>query len=301
MAAILIGKEVGELADELVAYGAERVYLAEDSRLELYQSEAYAEILAGLIREGPPEVVLVGATSIGTDLAARVAAKVGTGLTAHCIDLYIEDIEGRPVLTQIVPGWGGNLAVKIVCPRHRPQMATVKAGVLEKPTRDDERRGEIVSLVPRLGEESFRARSVALVEEEGEEETPLEEAERIVAVGWGMNSVGGIQPARDLAELLHAVLAGTRPVVDKGWLPDTRMIGQSGKTVRPKLFVSLGASGAMHFTTGFSKAKLVLAVDQNRQAPIFEVCDLGIVGNLQKILPCLLDEIRSAEATQPQH
>ncbi|MFC1974618.1 electron transfer flavoprotein subunit alpha/FixB family protein [Chloroflexota bacterium] len=227
------------------------------------------------------------------DLAPRVAAKVKTGLTAHCTDLYIDKAGDKPQLIAVVPGWGGNLMVKIACPEKRPQMATVKPGVMEKPDRVKDRQGQIIRIETNINDADFRARTIEIIEEKPSG-IPLDEADIIVAGGWGLESVGGFELVEELAEVLGGAVGGTRPAVDKGWLPEERMIGSSGKTVSPKFFISAGASGAMHFTTGFLKSKVILAIDKNPKAPIFEVCDLGIVGDLGKIIPCLVGELKAA-------
>lgn len=291
-AAVVIGDRVEQLARELADYGAEKVYLVEDPRLQLYQSDVYANLVTDLINQHQPEIVLVGATDIGRDLAPTIAAKLGTGLTAHCVDLYIEEIEGKPQLIQVVPGWGQNLMIKIVCPEKRPQMATVRPGVMLKPDKVKRRDGEIIRVEIDINDSDFRARTLEMVEEEPAG-VPVEAAEVVVAGGWGLYTRGGVEYAEELAQLLGAALGGTRPVVDAGWMAKDRMIGQSGKVVSPRLFISLGASGAIQFTTGFLNAKVILAIDQNPNAPIFEVADIGIVGDLRDVLPCLLEELRA--------
>lgn len=288
---LLVGSGVEKLASDLSAQGAERVYLVDDPRLGYYQSEAYAGIVADLVKEHVPEIFLLGATEIGEDLAPRVAAKLGTGLTAHCVDLRIKERDGVPLLYQTVPGWGGGNKIDIICPEKRPQMATVKPGVFDLPAAKKDKRSEVVRVPPQLGDKHFRARTIE-VKQEPLCELPLAEAEVVVAAGWGVYSLGGIEPVRRLAEAACGAVAGTRPMVDKGLIPQDRMIGQSGKVVSPRLFISLGASGAMHFTTGFERAKFVLAIDQNPKAPIFEVADVGIVGDLREVLPCLIEEFQ---------
>jgi len=292
LAAVLIGDKVEGLAPELIAHGADKVYLAQDAQLRLYQSGPYARILADLIAQYQPEILLIGGTSLGRDLAPRVAAKARTGLTAHCVDLYIEEIEGKPQMVQVVPGWGGGLMLKILCPERRPQMATVTPGIMERPVRDEARQGEVIPVTPRVEAKDLRARTVEMMEEKVEG-IPLEAADVVVAAGWGLYSMGGAEPAERLARLLGGAVAGTRPAVDKGWVPPERMIGQSGKTVKPRLFISLGASGAMHFTTGFLKSKTILAIDRNPQAPIFQICDVGIVGDLRDVLPVLEAKLKA--------
>lgn len=291
-----LGGEVGavvlnraDMAKELIAGGADRVYVLEHPALDFRLALTATAALAWLVRERRPEAVLAGATSFGTDLAARLAARLRTGLTAHCIDLYIEEVEGRKQLVQVVPGWGGNLALRILCPERRPAMATVKPGVLEKSAPQVHHQGEVIRLTPPV-EADQRLQLLDAVEEP-KGEAGLEEAGVVVAGGWGLFCAGGFDQAQHLCSLLGGAMAGTRPTVDKGLLPPERMLGHSGKTVSPKLLMSLGASGAVHFTSGFLRAKAVLAIDQNPQAPIFGACDVGIVGDLKEVLPLLVEEI----------
>jgi len=298
LASVLIGDEVEETAWELIFHGAEKVYLLEDVRLRYYQSEAYARLLAGVIEEHGPQVVLIGATEIGKELAPKVAAKLRTGLTAHCIDIYVGEVDAAPYLIHVVPGWGGNLVMQIIFPQKRPQIATVKPGVLSKAVRDENNKGEIVRVKFRLKDEDFSRIETIEVVEERPKGKPVESADVVVCGGWGMNALGDFSKAQELADILGGVVAGTRPAVDKGWVEEGRMIGQSGKTVSPGLFVSLGASGAMHYTTGFMGSKVVLAVDQNPQAPIFQVADIGIVGDLREVLPYLIEELRKERMTR---
>jgi electron transfer flavoprotein alpha subunit len=288
---VLLGDQVEGLAQELIDYGAQKVYGLENKKLRLYQSGAYARLIAELVKEYQPELFLLGATMVGMDLAPRVAAKMKTGLTAHCSDLYLEEIAGQKKLIAVVPGWGGNIIVKIACPQAIPQMATVRSGVFEKPEKESGRKGEIAKISAKFEGKDERVETVELVESKPVGMT-VEEAEIVIGGGWGFQSVGGFQLAEELAEVLGGVTAGTRPAMDAGWIKEDRMIGSSGKTIAPKLFISAGASGAMHFTTGFSKAKVIVAIDQNANAPVFDVADLGMVGDLGKIIPCLIQELK---------
>jgi electron transfer flavoprotein alpha subunit len=290
LVAILVGHGVEKLALELSVH-ADKVYAVDDPKLELYQNQAYASAVADLIREHKPEILLMGATEIGEDLAPCVAAKVKTGLTTHCIDIRIEDYEGIPILFQTVPGWGGAKRIDIICPQARPQMATVKPGVFATAATTKDRKGKVSIISPQLDDRLFRAKTVAM-KEKRPSELPLEEAKVVVAAGWGINSLGSLDQVQELSDVVGGAIAGTRPLLDKGYIAETQMIGQSGKTVSPKLFISLGASGAMHFTTGFEKAKYVLAVDQNPQAPIFQVADVGIIGGLREVMPHLIEEFK---------
>ena len=291
LVSVLVGSGVEDSASELLSHGADKVYVIDDPRLEHYQNQAYAAVIADLIKEHQPEIFLLGATAIGEDLAPCIAAKVGTGLTAHCIDLRMEDCDGVSTLHQTVPGWGGGKRVDIICPQQRPQMATVKPGVFVVPHGKKHRKGQIVRVSPRLDDRLFRARTVEITEE-AQCGLPIEEADVVVAAGWGVNALGNMDLVRELAEVLEGAVAGTRPLLDKGWITPDCMIGQSGKVIGPNLFISLGASGAMHFSTGFERAKFVLAVDHNPQAPIFQAADVGIVGDLREVLPPLIEEFR---------
>lgn len=288
--AVIVGNNVEELAAEVAAHGANKVYQIDSPELEFYHSQAYASIIADLLREQTPDIFLIGATEIGEDLAPCIAAKLNTGLTAHCIDLKIRDYRGTPVLFQTVPGWGGGMRVDIICPQARPQIATVKPGVFAAAARREEVR-QVIKITPKLTEKMFRARTVEMLKEEVFE-LPLEEAEVVVSAGWGCNSLASLNQARELSEICGGALAGTRPMLDKGYITADCMIGQSGKIVAPKLFISLGASGAMHFTTGFERAKFILAVDQNPRAPIFQVADIGIVGDVSEVVPALIQEFK---------
>jgi len=289
--AVVIGDTCSSCANELISYGADRVVAVEDSRLALYQSGAYARVLADVLVDRAPEVTLIGGTSVGMDLAPRVAAILETGLTAHCVDLYIDTIDGTDQLVQVVPGWGGKIMIKILCPEQRPQMATVRPGVMEKGIPDYSRKGEIVAMTPDLNDDDFMARTLEFVKEK-ETGVVLESADIVVSGGFGLYASGGFQLVEQLADALGGEVAGTRPAFDHGWITEERMIGQSGKTLRPRLFVSVGASGAMHYTTGFQKAKVIVAIDRNPDAPIFTVSDIGIVGDLNTIVPRIIEELQ---------
>jgi electron transfer flavoprotein alpha subunit len=294
VSAICIGDDCTLLGNELISYGSDRVFLIEDNRLALYQSDVYAKILAGILSERKPDIVLVGGTSIGMDIASRVAAKLRTGLTAHCVDLYIETIDGKDQLIQVIPGWGGTMMVKIVCPEHRPQMATVRPGIVEKTQPDYSRKGKIIPVIPEFSDDDFGAKTLELVEEESKGGS-LEDTDIIISGGFGLYSSGGFTLIEQLAHALHGEVAGTRPAFDHEWIAEDRLIGQSGKNVQPKLFVSVGASGAMHYTTGFMKSKIIVAIDKNPSAPIFDRADIGIVGDLNRIVPFIIEELKKQE------
>ncbi len=290
VSAVVIGEECGACAGELVAHGADRVFVVEDGRLRLYQADAFTAILCRIIGETRPGLVLLGATSVGADLAPAVAARLATGLTAHCTDVQIETIEGREQPVMTVPGWRGNMMVKIVCPERRPVMATIRPGVMDRRAPDPSHKGDIVALEAGFGEGDVRARTVEWVPEAGED--VLEQARVVVSGGFGFYEAGGTALLEELALAAGGVTAGSRPACDAGWVPESRLIGQSGKTVSPDLFISVGASGAPHYTTGFAKSKIIVAVDRNPKAPIFDVADFGIVGDLREILPAFVAELK---------
>jgi len=287
VAAVLAGTDSEEAVTELMNYGADRVYLADDPSLNAFDTESCARLVSSLVQSYNPEIFLWGATSLGSEIAARVAAGLETGLIAHCIDLSIEKIEGIKQLAAVVVGWGGNITIRVICPKKRPQMATAKSGIFTLP-KPVERKGEVIRV--EVGEGTSRL-DIVEVEEAKESETTLEEAEAVVAGGWGMNCLGDFKPAEELAQLLGGGVGGTRPAVDAGWIPHEKMIGQSGITVAPRLLVTLGVSGAAQFATTVMGSRVILAVDKNPRAPIFEMADIGIVGDLQEVLPLLISKI----------
>jgi electron transfer flavoprotein alpha subunit len=291
VSAVLIGNQCGYLADSLIQHGASSVFVIEDPSLALYQSDLYPQLLTDLIIDLSPEIVLIGGTLIGSDLAPRVAAKLKTGLTAHCINLYIENIDGKNQLVQLVPGWSGNMIIKIICPEKRPQMATMRPGILEMSLPDLARKGIVVLVKPEISNQQRKVKTIEYVSEEPEGSS-ITDAKIIVSGGFGLESAGGFTLIEALAGIVHGEVAGTRPAFDRGWIPESRMIGQSGKTVKPELFISIGTSGATHYTTGFLKSETIVAIDRNPKAAIFAVADLGVIGDLREIIPCLIEELK---------
>ncbi|MBM2824940.1 MAG: Electron transfer flavoprotein alpha/beta-subunit [Dehalococcoidales bacterium] len=221
VAAVLAGTDSPQLVTELIEHGADKVYLAGDPALSPFDTELCAHFMSGLIASYQPDIVLWGATSSGRETAARTAARLGTGLTAHCIDLNIEEVEGSLQMVGVVAGWGGNLALKIICPEKRPQMATVKPGLFP-PALPLLRKGQVIPV--KMEGKTSRLEIVEVVEER-QESAILEEAEVIVVGGWGLSSLGGFQAANDLAEAIGGTSAGTRPALDAGWIPAEKVIG----------------------------------------------------------------------------
>jgi electron transfer flavoprotein alpha subunit len=283
---LLLGHQVAALADLAIAHGADLVLLADHPALEPYRLLPYTAVLAGACRDYQPAVLLFGATSLGLELAPRLAARLQTGLSAHCLDLQV-DADGR--LLALVPGWGGGVVATITCPRHQPQMATVMPGVLPKPA-PAPRSGQIIPLA--IGADlDLSGPQVLEVHREAPKARPLEEAEVVVAGGWGIGGPAGWRLLEELAALLGGAVGATRPPVDEGWALEEQMIGQSGKTVRPRLYIGVGISGMSHHLVGMDEAGFVVAINSDPQAPIFEVADLILVGDYREIIPPLLTEL----------
>ena len=287
VAALLLGAHVAPLTDRVIAHGADTVLIAEHPGLEPYRLLPYTAVLAKACRECQPSILLFGATSLGVELAPRLAARLNTGLSAHCIDLQL-DADGN--LLQMVPGWGGGVIATIRCPQHRPQMATVMPGVMKK-IQPSSRPGWVINLA--VGDDLDDSGPKVLETHREEPKTlPLEAAEVVVAGGFGVGGPEGWQLLENLAGLLGGAVGATRPPVDEGWALEEQMIGQSGKTVRPRLYIGVGISGMSHHVVGMDGSEVVVAINSDPKAPLFEVADIGVVGDFREILPPLLEEIR---------
>jgi len=282
---ILLGDNLNGQTQQLFAAGANKVYLGNDPELSSYQQEIYTEIIVSLAKKHQPEIMLIGSTSMGRELAPLVAARLETGLTAHCIDLALN--ENKPLEAR-VPAYGGLLT--ITCPEKRPQMATVAKGVFLTPEPDENRTGEIVPLdVP--GEVPRRIETLEIIREEPEGVT-LESAPTIVAGGGGAGDPEGWQVIADLAEVLNAALGSTRPAVDEGWTELETMIGQSGKMVNPDLYIGVGLSGELQHMVGIVGAQVMVAINNDAKSPVFEQVDYGIVDDCREFLPVLIEKIK---------
>lgn len=288
--AVIMGHEINSLAQELVKYGADEVLVADHPELVFYRTLPYARLLGKLVKEEKPNVVLLGATSQGRDLAPRVAARLQTGLTADCLDLSINK-EG--ILVQTKPSYGDNVMVDIIIPEHRPQMATVRPNVFPLPDRIDNREGEVTSVTVTLQPDDLKTVVKEIIAEE-HEASRLEEADVVICGGRGMGSKENFEQLYVLAEALGGAVGATRPAVDENWIDDAFQIGQSGKMVAPKLFIACGVSGAVQFTVGMEKSKIVVAINKDASAPIFNFATYGIVGDVREIIPTILHEITTA-------
>jgi electron transfer flavoprotein alpha subunit len=287
--ALLIGDGIREVAQELISFGADRVVVAEDPVVKEYRTEAYADIIVEQALSGKPEIVLIGATCFGRDLAPRVAARLRTGCTADCTELDIDTDTGVLIATK--PYFGRNLMADIVCPFHRPQMVTVRPGVMELKAQDRARHGEIISIDVTMKESDTRVKVIDTVRS-APEGVPLEEAEKVVACGMGVGDAKGFEAVRELADLMGAQLGATSLPVDEGWISEDRKIGQTGKTIKPKLYIGCGVSGAIQHSAGMINSECIVAINTNPKAEIFDFADYGIVGDVKEIVPAVIEILK---------
>ena len=289
LVAVLPCSDMAPDANALISYGADKVYLIDDEKLRHYKCDIYAKVLTDLVREHAPAIFLFGATAIGESLAPRVAARLQTGLTAACAELEIDKKER--ILKAYRPAIGGNVMAEIVCLERRPQMATVKPGVMEKPQKDHSRRGEVVNVKPLIANEDIVTRIVDVVCSK-EEAVDLERADVIVAIGRGPEKAEGLKLVRELAAVLNGAVGASRAAIEAGWISPYHQIGQTGKTVRAKLYIACGISGAIQHQVGMRSSKVIVAINNDARAPIFDIATYGIVGDLFQILPILTEAFR---------
>ncbi len=304
--AVLIGYQVGGLVDELAAYGADKVVVIDDPELKDYRTEPYTQALAGYINEFKPEIVLVGATAIGRDLGPRTSARVQTGLTADCTKLEIGDFPLTPVpgkeqkhkqLLMTRPAFGGNTIATIACPNNRPQMATVRPGVMQKITPVEGAKAEVINWKAPLEKNNCYV-EIEKVVKEVSSVADISEAKILVSGGRGVGSAENFKLLDDLAEAVGGVVSCSRAVVDNGWKPKELQVGQTGKTVRPHVYFAIGISGAIQHVAGMEDSDIIIAINKDENAPIFDVADYGIVGDLNKIVPLLTEKLKAAVAAK---
>jgi len=298
LCAVLPGDQVAAIARDLVCFGADKVYLAQSPQLAVFIEEAFTEVMTGLIKEHKPNIVLLGATAIGRSLAPRVASRLETGLTADCTGLEI-DPKTRNLL-QTRPAFGGNLMATIVCPNHRPQMASVRPKVFKPARRDQLRIGKIVRYDYKNHSLTQRARLLAVVKNSAQTAN-IAEADIIIAAGRGIGNSENFEMIKQLAQVLGGAAAASRAIVDAGWVPYAYQVGQTGKTVRPKLYIACGISGAIQHLVGMRSSETIVAVNKDPKAPIFNVADYCIVGDVLEVVPALIREtekIRSSEQAE---
>ena len=289
---IVLGDKVEQYAEGFIAAGADTVVLVEHEALAQFREDVFAKVLARVIGERKPEVVLAGATAIGRSVIPYVATILGTGLTADCTGLAIRPEDG--MLLQTRPAFGGNIMATIECPNTRPQMATVRPKVMAPAEPDPKRTGEIVRVAPL--DEELRSNVTVLesVESEGDQ-VNIQEVEALVSGGRGLGSEKGFAMLRELAAELNGAVAASRAAVDSGWIPYPHQVGQTGKTVSPKLYVACGISGAVQHLVGMQSSEVVVAINKDAEAPIFNVATYGLVGDLNEIVPELIRQLREAK------
>lgn len=303
--AVLIGSGVKGLADQLAEYGADRVIVVDDPELKEYRTEPYAHALASVINEYKPEIMLVGATAIGRDLGPTVSARVKTGLTADCTKLEIGDfpINAMPgqeqkhnQLLMTRPAFGGNTIATIACPDNRPQMATVRPGVMQKLPKEAGRAAEVIEYNPALEENNRYVEIMDIVKAVGNVENIMD-AKVLVSGGRGVGSAENFEMLRDLASCFKGgMVSCSRAAVENGWLAQDYQVGQTGKTVRPQIYFAIGISGAIQHVAGMEESDLIIAINKDEDAPIFDVADYGLVGDLKKIVPQLTAALKEANA-----
>lgn len=292
LCAILLGKNVDSIAKELVAYGADTVYTADDELLEKFTTDAYTKVITDAINEFKPEIVLYGATHIGRDLAPRIASRVSTGLTADCTKLEIDPDDKK--LKQTRPAFGGNIMATIICPNTRPQMSTVRPGVMEKAEKNDSRNGKIVPISFNLSKDDIRVEVIKTVKTK-KDLVSLTDANIIVSGGLGMGSPEGFEMLKQLADKLGGVVGASRAAVDAGWIDHSHQVGQTGTTVKPNLYIACGISGAIQHLAGMQNSDFIIAINKNETAPILDIADYGIVGDVKDIVPLLTEKLDSVD------
>lgn len=286
LCAILLGDEkVRAQADKLIHYGADKVYIVVAPELKTYQDEPYARILTKMVNLHKPEIVLTGATAIGRSLIPRAAVELETGLTADCTALEIDTETG--LLLQTRPAFGGNIMATILCKNHRPQMATVRHKVMKEAIPDSNLRGEIIEVSPDKEDLSTRTKVLSFVKEI-EETVNITEADIIVTGGRGIKGPENFKLIEQLAKVLNGAVGSSRACVDAGWIPYSHQVGQTGKTVQPKLYIACGVSGAVQHLVGMQSSETIVAINKDPHAPIFQVADYGIVGDIFEIIPELI-------------
>ncbi len=299
--AVLIGSGVKGLTDQLAEYGADKVIVVDDPELKDYRTEPYAHALSSVINEYKPDIVLVGATAIGRDLGPRVSARVATGLTADCTVLEIGDFPINPIpnqeqkhnqLLMTRPAFGGNTIATIACPDNRPQMATVRPGVMQKIEPVAGAKAEVIEYNPGFTPDNKYVEILEIVKEVSDV-VDIMDAKILVSGGRGMGSKENFQMLQDLADVIGGTVSCSRAVVDNGWMPKEMQVGQTGKTVRPNVYFAIGISGAIQHTAGMEESDIIVAINKDDTAPIFDVADYGIVGDLNKIVPKLTEALKT--------
>ena len=293
LSALLMGSKADGLGKEAIAYGADNVYVAEDSLLDQYNSDAYTQVAADLCRKALPSIMLLGHTDIGCDSAPRLNGRLGGGLAMDCLTLSVDPATKLLVSTR--PVFGGNAYATMVSKSARPQMATVRPKIMPPADRDDSRQGKVVPVDGKVDPSALRVKVVDRIKEEVEG-IKLEDAEVVVAGGRGMGSAQNFGMLKELAGIMGGAIGATRPACDEGWAPVTLQVGQSGKVVSPKLYIAVGLSGAMSHIAGCLGSKTIVAINKDKEANIFSVAHLGVVGDFKEILPTLIAKLKELKS-----
>lgn len=293
--AILLGSGIKGEAKSLIEHGADRVLVVDDKDLEIYTTEPYAQAIVSIVEQKKPGIILLGATTIGRDLGPRVSARLNTGLTADCTELGIDEESKHLLMTR--PAFGGNLMATIMCTEHRPQMSTVRPGVMMARPADSNRKGEIEDIKVDFKRDKFRVRVKEVVKEQ-KNLVDITKARVLVSGGRGVGCKEGFAELQKLAGCLGGEVSSSRAMVDAGVMEHNRQVGQTGKTVRPDVYFALGISGAIQHLAGMEGSDLIIAVNKDKYAPIFEVADMGIVGDLNKVVPALVEKLKKEVKTK---
>lgn len=288
--AVLLGEGVKALADDLAAFGADKVVVVDDPALKEYTTEPYTHAMYNVIEKFKPEVVLYGATAIGRDLAPRVSARVKTGLTADCTKLEVDEESKNLRMTR--PAFGGNIMATIVCPEHRPQMATVRPGVMQKITKIEGAQAVVEEFNPGF-EQNNKYVEITDIIKKLSDKVDIMDAKILVSGGRGLGGKENFKILQDLADVIGGEVSASRAVVDAGWAEKDVQVGQTGKTVRPNVYFAIGISGAIQHLAGMEESDMIIAINKDDTAPIFDVADVGIVGDYSKIVPILTEKLKN--------
>lgn len=292
--AVLVGHNIQNLAQTLVEYGADKVLVVDNEILKQYDTEAYSQVFKAIVDAKKPEIVLLGATTLGRDLGPRVSSRLETGLTADCTKLEItEGKDGGKVFGMTRPAFGGNLMATIVCPDHRPQMATVRPGVMQKLAKEAGRKGEIEAFPVNIDTSKMKVKILDIVKESANK-VDITEAKILVSGGRGVGTKDNFKNLEAVASKIGAVVSASRAAVDAGFIDHDRQVGQTGKTVRPDIYFACGISGAIQHMAGMEESEFIIAINKDKDAPMFGIADLGIVGDVNKVLPLLAEELSKA-------
>jgi electron transfer flavoprotein alpha subunit len=285
---ILVCEKDDNLSKELIEYGSDKVYLIEDELLKDYKTDSYTKVISDLINKEKPQIIIYGATNIGRDLAPRIAQRITTGLTADCTGL---DIDEDNLLVQTRPAFGGNIMAMIKCPKHKPQMSTVRPGIFKILEKDGSKEGDIIKVKASINEKDSLSKVIEIIKSK-KKKVNLEEAQIIISGGRGLCDKENFKLIEELASLIGAEVGASRAVVDAGWMAKDHQVGQTGKTVRPKVYMACGISGAIQHRTGMQNSDIIIAINKDPNAMIFSIADYGIVADVKQFIPALIDELK---------